>query len=151
MNGALALFQRGSDELSFFTRIHLSTRKLCNLVNFLKWINFISAGNMNLAYDNSSRHWTDASGRQISDHVGRDKAAKALNEFGVTNIFCTVVHHRIQDRFSSKDLKCKGDGDLLTLGQKKENAKSISTTSMNVLINSSEGSWIRTSSWRSIV
>ena len=51
MNGALAVLHRGSDELSFVTRINLPTRKLCNLVDFLKWINLIRTGNMNLAHD----------------------------------------------------------------------------------------------------
>ena len=87
MNGALAVPREGSDELSFVTRINLPTGKLSNLVNFLKWINLIRTGNMNLAHD--SLHDVEQMLRDIEFLItsDNDKVAIAIDELGMAKPF----------------------------------------------------------------
>ena len=96
MNGALAVLPRGSDELSLVTRINLPTRKLCNLIDVLKWINFIRTGNMNLAHD--SLHNIESMLRDIQSFItaDNDKVAKAPNEFGMSKFCCSAARLRIE-------------------------------------------------------
>ena len=51
MNGAIAVHVRGRADLSFITRLDIPTGSLANLAAFLKWINFLRTGNMNLRHD----------------------------------------------------------------------------------------------------
>ena len=105
MNGALAVLHRNSEQLSFVTRVNLPIGKLSDLVNFMKWINFIRTGNMNLAHD--SLHDIESMLRDIKSFItaDNDKAAKAFNDLGVSNFFCTVLD--LKTVFGSKTLGSK--------------------------------------------
>ena len=84
MNGAIAFYLRRHARMSFITRTMIPVGKLANLPSFLKLINLMRTGNMNLSYDSLTNIV-----KQIADFkhmitLDNNAAAKALEVLGAT-------------------------------------------------------------------
>ena len=118
MKGAIAFDLRRHARMSFITRTVIPVGKLANLLSFLKWINLMKTGNVNLSYDSLTNIVKQIADLKHMTTLDDNAAARTLEALGATRRVCQIVTPKTINNAPFSDITCLGDKDGLTLGRK---------------------------------